>query len=170
MEPNAVRSGLKLSDGFYGLRNRRDEAIGYASSHTKSSGRVMKATRPHLSPLPQERVNPKGIASSSPGLRGTSYPGCGTTEGINPNGVVSGTPQPRRNPVGVDTHSLPDSQGSSCLATLGYGPESRWDSTSPHLGIVFKAKPAGDGGRPSSNPSPVFPRPPCAPRTTRHVP
>ena len=34
-------------------------------------------------------LNPKGIASSSPGLRGTSYPGSGQPEWFNPKGVVS---------------------------------------------------------------------------------
>ena len=33
--------------------------------------------------------NPEGIGSSSPGLRGTSYPGTRIGEFINPNGVVS---------------------------------------------------------------------------------
>jgi hypothetical protein len=32
------------------------------------------------------------------------------------------------NPVGVGEHSIPFTQGSSCVATLGYMPESRWDS------------------------------------------
>ncbi len=33
--------------------------------------------------------NPNGIPSQSPGLRGTSYPGCIVREVSNPNGVVS---------------------------------------------------------------------------------
>jgi hypothetical protein len=33
-------------------------------------------------------ANPKGIVSSSPGLRGTSYPGFLSEKLINPNGVV----------------------------------------------------------------------------------
>ncbi len=32
------------------------------------------------------------------------------------------------NPVGVGDDLIPSSQGSSCIATLGYMPESRWDS------------------------------------------
>jgi hypothetical protein len=32
------------------------------------------------------------------------------------------------NPVGVDENFIPFTQGSSCVATLGYMPESRWDS------------------------------------------
>jgi hypothetical protein len=34
----------------------------------------------------------------------------------------------RRNPLGVDHGRVPFPQGSSLLATLGFGPESRWDS------------------------------------------
>ena len=33
-----------------------------------------------------------------------------------------------RNPVGVGSCFDSVTQGSSCLATLGFGPESRWDS------------------------------------------
>jgi hypothetical protein len=32
------------------------------------------------------------------------------------------------NPVGVGENLIPFTQGSSCIATLGYMPESRWDS------------------------------------------
>ena len=32
------------------------------------------------------------------------------------------------NPVGVGEDSIPFTQGSACVATLGYMPESRWDS------------------------------------------
>src|SRR6266446_2938823 len=34
-------------------------------------------------------VNPEGIVSSSPGLRGTSYPGKSCKPRLNPNGVVA---------------------------------------------------------------------------------
>src|SRR5712671_1865096 len=44
-------------------------------------------------------ANPNGIESSSPGLRGTSYPGLGVINPNNPNGVASRLgderPQPR---------------------------------------------------------------------------
>jgi len=79
-------------------------------------------------------ANPKGIASSSPGLRGTSYPGSGVGQSPNPNGVASDKSRRRHNAVGVDSDSTKVSQGSSVraglanLATLGFGPESRWDS------------------------------------------
>ena len=58
--------------------------------------------------------NPKGIVSSSPGLRGTSYPGW-LSRSLN-------------NPFGVDYSIIFVSQGSSFLATLGFVAESRWDS------------------------------------------
>jgi hypothetical protein len=47
---------------------------------------------------------------------------------LNPNGVASkavpGAPQPRWGWKGLDGRT----QGSSCLATLGFITESRWDS------------------------------------------
>src|SRR5688572_18002169 len=72
-------------------------------------------------------VNPKGIASSSPGLRGTSYPGKEEKIFANPEGVV---------PDWVEAETLSGliticcllSQGSSFLATLGFETESPWDS------------------------------------------
>ena len=84
--------------------------------------------------------NPKGIVSSSPGLRGTSYPGCGARNRSNPNGVAASTSRRIRNPVGVEAHSTGVSQGSSCLATLGFGPESRWDSILRHPKVVGNRK------------------------------
>jgi hypothetical protein len=35
------------------------------------------------------------------------------------------------NPVGVGDDFIPFTRGSSCVATLGYMPESRWDSRRP---------------------------------------
>src|SRR5262245_30006 len=72
--------------------------------------------------------NPKGIASYSPGLRGTSYPGLTKRKGTNPKRVVASSKCGGcHNPVGVEILVM-RSQGSSFLATLGFGPESRWDS------------------------------------------
>ena len=52
---------------------------------------------PHISRLPE--LNPKGIPSLSPGLRGTSYPGCDRSKdspilkpGLNPKGIPSLSP------------------------------------------------------------------------------
>ncbi len=70
--------------------------------------------------------NPNGIVSSSPGLRGTSYPGFGKRERPNRNAVASHTSRLRRYRVAVDAVSITASQGSS--ATLGFAPKSRWDS------------------------------------------
>ena len=64
--------------------------------------------------------NPNGIPSQSPGLRGTSYPGCRVEEDHNPTGVASRARRQRHNPVGVEPNSPTVSQGSSCLATLGW--------------------------------------------------
>ena len=74
-------------------------------------------------------ANPKGIVSSSPGLRDTSYPGAGEGERPNRNAVASRSSQHRHNRVAVDGSSTTPSQGSSFVATLGFESESRWDST-----------------------------------------
>ena len=74
--------------------------------------------------------NPKGIVSASPGLRGTSYPGSvpsgqSTLKGLkhrhHPEQILAPTP------LGL-IRAGTFSQGCSFLATLGFGPESRWDS------------------------------------------
>src|SRR5438045_9194098 len=58
-----------------------------------------------------------------------SYPGLITQNQSNPNGVLSGVrctgTQPRWGCDSLDS----DTQGSSSLATLGWRPESLWDST-----------------------------------------
>jgi len=51
-----------------------------------------------------------------------------TTRQSTPTGLWTRTPEPGRNPVGVDAILTAISQGSSCLATLGFGAESLWDS------------------------------------------
>src|SRR5438128_6165281 len=102
---------------------REDDSVS-PSKRTWSDLFVSKSPRP--SPLPQglllptslQRIspNPKGIAPSSPGLRGTSNPG--TTEAMrhNPNGVASASHDKSHNPVGVAARPTMFSQGSSCLA------------------------------------------------------
>ena len=74
------------------------------------------------------QFNPKGIVSFSPGLRGTSYPGKVPYAAINPNGVAARASRFCHNPVGVEDILKLVTQGSSFLATLGFVPESRWDS------------------------------------------
>jgi hypothetical protein len=85
--------------------------------------------------------NPKGIVSSSPGLRGTSYPGSLRVEFFNLNGVASPLHASATTPLGLSAFDK-TSQGSSFLATLGFAPESLWDSASvpPHS----FCKPAAD--------------------------
>ena len=104
-----------------------------------SRASVLERGSPH-SPLPTswrgQSANPKGIAASSPGLAPGAYPGYGRAKRGNPNGVVSGRLRQGHNPVGVDTHSHRVSQGSACRATLGFGPESLWDSSSRSRGVV----------------------------------
>jgi hypothetical protein len=88
-----------------------------------------------------QSANPKGIVPSSPRLRalrrstakarGTSYPGSGDVERSNRNAVASHSSQCRRNRVAVNETSNMRSQGSSCVAALGFAPESRWDSIFP---------------------------------------
>ena len=95
-----------------------------------SPAAAQRLLSPHPSPLPQglllptslQRIspNPKGIAPSSPGLRGTSNPGTMEAMRHNPNGVASASHERSHNPVGVAARPTMFSQGSSCLATLGY--------------------------------------------------
>jgi len=48
--------------------------------------------------------NPKGIVSFSPGLRGTSYPGCERGMDHNPEGVASTATRKRHNPFRVGSY------------------------------------------------------------------
>ena len=83
------------------------------------TGNLNLDTGPQSSTVSAESsANPKGIAASSPALRGTSYAGSGKGADHNPNGVAALTTLSRHNPVGVGTSSPTTSQGSSCLATL----------------------------------------------------
>jgi len=86
---------------------------------------------------PRESREPPAVRQSqrdcvfSPGLRGTSYPGCQVVWVPTPRakGVVSpfpAEPQPRW-PLGLFAFGHL-SQGSSFLATLGFESESLWDS------------------------------------------
>jgi hypothetical protein len=73
-------------------------------------------------------LNPKGISAQSPGLARRAYPGkAPINKNSTPTGLRLGRSR-RRNPVGVETVLDPTSQGSSCLATLGFVAESLWDS------------------------------------------
>ena len=72
--------------------------------------------------------NPNGIVSQSPGLRGTSYPGLTIIADTTPTGLRQIGCARGRNPFRVEDIWFTISQGSSCLATLGWRTESRWDS------------------------------------------
>src|SRR6185503_4353578 len=74
--------------------------------------------------------NPNGISPQSPGLRGTSYPGCTTEDAPSTlKGLWHAELKENRlghNPFRVFKCS-PQTQGSSFLATLGFEAKSRWD-------------------------------------------
>ncbi len=80
-------------------------------------------------------ANPKRIVSSSPGLRGTSYPGFSAQKDFNPNNVTSLLHRPDATPLGLGAAGE-ISQGSSCLATLRFAPESLWDSPVASVGFL----------------------------------
>ena len=72
--------------------------------------------------------NPKGIVSSSPATESARLPWVSARAIFNPNGVVSHLRHRATTPLGLaDTTRF--SQGSSRLATLGFGAESLWDSS-----------------------------------------
>ena len=104
-----------------------------ASSPDGRPSRIMPCGNFHPSTAGPPRAcpagdgNPNGIVSSSPGLRGTSYPGWFTSRIFNPNGVAPRCTPQSATPLGLFPGARP-SQGSSFLATLGWRPESRWDS------------------------------------------
>ena len=72
--------------------------------------------------------NPKGIVSFSPGLRGTSYPGSSSAGFSTPTGLRRNFHRAAATPLGLFAVGHV-SQGSSFLTTLGYEPESLWDSS-----------------------------------------
>ena len=91
----------------------------------------------HARALPGLRCksNPEGIASSSPGLRGTSYPGSAGRKADNPNGVVATgarppVPQPWPQPRWGCFPLVRLTQGNSFLATLGCTTQSPHDCSS----------------------------------------
>jgi len=72
--------------------------------------------------------NPNGIPPSSPGLRGTSYPGNMSPNPAQPQrGCAPSAPTRATTPLGLPS-SAPRSQGRCFAPTLGFEPESRWDS------------------------------------------
>jgi hypothetical protein len=82
----------------------------------------------NATPLFVSFPNPNGIVSISPGLRGTSYPGLMERDASTPTGLCQAGRAMGPNPFRLDDVCFTIPQGSSFLATLGFGPESRWDS------------------------------------------
>ena len=81
----------------------------------------------HFLPRRLDDACPNGAAASSPRLAPRAYLGFPAPTQHNPNGVVprpSGSPG--HNPVGLRILYAAVSQGSSCLATLGFTTQPRW--------------------------------------------
>jgi len=94
-------SPLVPSSGVASIQSARRCSMleGPAGRKQRASG----SASPHI--FRPVRVNPKGIPSFSPGLRGTSYPGLVVAEFLNPEGVaavVLTTGARRCNPFRVD--------------------------------------------------------------------
>ena len=84
------------------------------------------------------RTNPNGIASLSPGLERSDYPGFLFQDENNLNEVVAvcaSKKTNRRNRVAVGDFSWTTTHGSACRATLGFETESRCDSEIEHVPI-----------------------------------
>src|SRR5438105_409316 len=78
--------------------------------------------------------NPKGIVSSSPGLRGTSYPGKSRERLSNPERVVAGAPHNvrARNATtlsGLERAAICRPRVARSSQPLGFVAESLWDSS-----------------------------------------
>jgi len=76
---------------------------------------------------------PKGFCPKAQGCEERATLGHRPTHIPTPKGVAaipfsSSARGICHNPVGVGDDFIPFTQGSSCVATLGYMPESRWDS------------------------------------------
>src|SRR6266576_1376029 len=76
---------------------------------------------------------PQGASASSPRLARQCLPWVIVKQIINRNAGVSNVPRDGVNGKGRNRVAVGDvwwtmTQGSSCLATLGFGTESRWDS------------------------------------------
>jgi len=72
-------------------------------------------------------VNPEGILSQSPGLRGTRYPGKTVAHDNNPEGVVALALAESRNPFRVEDDHRIKPRVARGLATLGWRTQSLRD-------------------------------------------
>jgi hypothetical protein len=113
------------------VRDRKGEIV------SRGAGRRRSAA---FTPL-----NPKGIVASSPRLACNAYLGFTFRNGNNRNAVVAnpvcGLKLNGRNRVAVGNSLRTLTQGSSCRATLGFGPKSLWDSLC-HCTSALKQKSA----------------------------
>src|SRR5436309_2622540 len=112
LEPDAGRGDSVLAiysqqRCFQWLHGSPPDLGGHAAGHpraTRLAARQMNLNATINGPICVS--NPKGILSQSPGLRGTSYPGCIVREVSNPNRVVSfGSRRCAATPLGLKHQS-----------------------------------------------------------------
>jgi len=112
LEPDAGRGDSTLAiysqqRCFQWLHGSPPDLGGHAAGHpraTRLAARQMNLNATINGPICV--TNPNGIPSQSPGLRGTSYPGCIVREVFNPNGVVSfGSRRCAATPLGLNHQS-----------------------------------------------------------------
>jgi len=93
--PGCIVREVSNPNGLVSFGSRRCAVTPLGLKHRSNCApRVVAPLQPWAllrSPFGANRgtANPNGIPSQSPGLRGTSYPGCIVREVSNPNGVVS---------------------------------------------------------------------------------
>src|ERR1035438_5185635 len=97
---------------------------------------------------------PKGLCPPAQGCEARATLGFSSQSAPTPTGLQHPCPRStsRHNPVGVEDNFSTFSQGSSPLATLGFVPESLWDSQKS----VGKLWPARKKGWRSSKPGGCF--------------
>jgi len=110
--PGCIVREVSNPDGVVSFGSRRCAATPLGlKHHSNRVPRVVASLQPWAllrSPFGANRstANPNGIPSHSPGLRGTSYPGCIVREVSNPNGVVSfGSRRCAATPLGLKRQS-----------------------------------------------------------------
>ena len=81
-----------------------------------------------MNPRHWPRTIPKGLCPPAQGCAARATLGKPLQIITNPNGVVANVTRDGRNRVAVGNILGTMTQGSSLLATLGFGTESRWDS------------------------------------------
>src|SRR5260370_29031690 len=126
--PGGVGLGISLETSSLHGVIFENEAI--RARISGSSGKLVSPTARLMKIGLPPTVNPEGIAPSSPGLRATSYPGkAGREMGPTPTGLWPTNPTDKGATPSELGPVRDDTQGSSFLATLGFGAESLWDKT-----------------------------------------